>query len=304
METRRLQYFIEVCRAGSMTRAATRLDVSQAALSQQIAILETEFKTRLLVRSRAGVKATTAGEMLLREAQIILRQIEQARGAVAGRSGQISGTVSIGFTTGAGALFAVPLMQEAGRLYPHIRLHFLEGMTGELTERLINGQLDLATLLRNEARAGVLSTPMFKEDLFLISPATFDLADGVRAAELEALKMILPSSRHTLRTLYDAVFRQADITPNIIAEIDSVSMIRGAVLAGIGATIQPRSSWTSELQDGVVKASLVTGVPMHLSYWLSRSPSPLTAAARAVCSVLEKIVDENAPAARNGDRPT
>ena len=61
-------------------------------------------------------------------------------------------------------------MEQVQRLYPQIRLHFLEGMTGELTERIINGQLDLATLLRNENRAGVVSTPMFKEDLFLISP--------------------------------------------------------------------------------------------------------------------------------------
>jgi LysR family transcriptional regulator, regulatory protein for tcuABC len=179
----------------------------------------------------------------------------------------------------------------------------IEGMTGELTERIINGQLDLATLLRNENRAGVLSTPMFKEDLFLISPASFDLADGVRVAELETLRMILPSSRHTLRALYDAVFRQAEITPNIIAEIDSVSMIRGAVLAGIGATIQTRGSWTSELRDGLVNAGRITDFPMQLSYWLSRSPSP-TAAAKAVCSVLEKIVAESAPVARNGDQAT
>ena len=56
------------------------------------------------------------------------------------------------------------------------------------------------------------------QNLFLISPASFDLADGVRVAELETLRMILPSSRHTLRALYDAVFRQAEITPNIIAK--------------------------------------------------------------------------------------
>jgi DNA-binding transcriptional LysR family regulator len=172
METRRLQYFIEVCKAGSMTRAAAHLELSQAALSQQVAILETEFKTRLLDRSRTGVRATRAGEMLLREAQIILRQVDQARGAVTAQSSQISGTVSVGFTAGAGALFAVPLMQQIGRLYPQIRLHVLEGMTGELTERIINGQLDLATLLRNEDRTGVRSTSMFKEELFLISPAS------------------------------------------------------------------------------------------------------------------------------------
>jgi len=297
METRRLQYFIEVCKAGSLTKAATRLELSQAALSQQVAILEAEFKTRLLDRSRTGVKATPAGEMLLREAQIILRQVDQARDAVTAQSGEISGAVSIGFTAGAGALFAVPLMQQIRRLYPQIRLHFLEGMTGELTERIINGQLDLATLLRNEDRAGVRSTLMFREELFLISPASLGLAEGMRIAELEALRMILPSSRHTLRALYDAVFRQAEITPNVIAEIDSVSMIRAAVLAGIGATINPRTSWTNELHDGLVRISRITDLSMHLSYWLSRSPSPPTTAAKAVCSVLEKIVAENVPAA-------
>jgi len=300
METRRLHYFIEVCKAGSMTRAAARLDLSQAALSQQVAILETEFKTRLLDRSRTGVKATPAGEMLLREAQIILRQVDQARGAVTAQSGQISGTVSVGFTAGAGALFAVPLVQQIRRLYPQIRLHVSEGMTGELTERVINGQLDLATLLRNEDRAGVLSTPMFREELLLISPTSFALSEGVRLVELETLRMLLPSSRHTLRALYDAVFRQAEITPNIIAEIDSVSMIRSAVLAGIGATINPRTSWTNELEDGLVRASRITDFSMHLTYWLSRSPSPPTIAAKAVCSVLEKIVAENAPVPHTG----
>jgi DNA-binding transcriptional LysR family regulator len=303
METRRLQYFVEICNAGSMTRAAARLELSQAALSQQVAILEAEFKTRLLDRSRTGVKATPAGEMLLREAQIILRQVEQARGAVAAQSSQISGAVSVGFTAGAGAWFAVPLILQVRRHYPQIRLHILEGMTGELTERIISGQLDLATLLRNEERAGVLSTPMFREELLVISPASFALAESMRLVEVEVLRMLLPSSRHTLRALYDAVFRQAEITPNITAEIDSVSMLRAAVLAGIGATINPRSSWTTELEGGLVRASRITDLSMHLTYWLSRSPSPPTAAAKAVCALLEKIVVESAPVALTGNQP-
>jgi len=69
-----------------MTRAARRLDLSQAALSQQIAILETEFKTRLLDRSRTGVKATAAGEMLLREAQIIIESWRRHHNAVRPRA--------------------------------------------------------------------------------------------------------------------------------------------------------------------------------------------------------------------------
>jgi DNA-binding transcriptional LysR family regulator len=211
------------------------------------------------------------------------------------QSGQVSGTVSIGFTAGSAALLCVPLMQAVRQLYPQIRLSLFEGMTGELTERIISGQLDIATLLRNEERAGVRSIPMFKEELYLISPSSFGVADRVRLAELGTLPMLLPGPRHTLRALYDAVFRQAEITPNMIAEIDSVSMIKVAVRAGIGATINPRSSWIDELQTGFVRASRVTDFPMHLNFWLSRSAAPSTVAAEAVCTLLEKIVADTAP---------
>jgi DNA-binding transcriptional LysR family regulator len=88
--------------------------------------------------------------------------------------------------------------------------------------------------------------------------------------------------------------------PKIVAEIDSVSMLRAAVLAGIGVTINPRSSWTNKMEDGPVREPRHR-FSMHLSYWLSRSPSPTTAA-KAVCSVLEKIVAESAPVAQSGDQ--
>lgn len=296
METRRLQYFIDICKAGSVTRAASRLGMSQAALSQQLAILEAEFKTRLLDRNRTGVKPTAAGEALLREAQIILRQVDQARLAMTAESGQVSGTVSIGFTAGSATLFCIPLMQAVRSLYPQIRLNILEGMTGDLTEGIINGQLDLATLLRNETRAGVRSMPMFREELYLISPSSFGFPPHVRLGDLKGLRVLLPSTRHTLRALYDAVFRQAELSPNIIAEIDFVSMIKAAVLAGLGATINPVSSWSDELQSGVARSSHITDFNMHMTFWLSRSAGPSTAAADAVGAVLEKIVAETAPA--------
>ncbi|HEX2885725.1 LysR substrate-binding domain-containing protein [Vineibacter terrae] len=172
-------------------------------------------------------------------------------------------------------------------------------MTGELTERVINGQLDLATLLRNETRAGVRSTPMFRENLHVISPASFGLPSRVRLADVGALRLLLPSTRHTLRALYDAVFRQAEITPAIVAEIDSVSMIKAAVVAGIGATINPLSSWTEELEAGLVRSSRATDFPMQLNFWLSCSPAPATAASDAVCAVLEQIVIDVAPPGRS-----
>jgi len=67
----------------------------------------------------------------------------------------------------------------------------------------------------------------------------------------------------------------------------------------IDATIYPRSSWTDELQAGLVRASRVTDFSMHLNFWLSRSAAPSTHAAEAVGTVLEKIVADTAPAILN-----
>ena len=83
METRRLQYFLQIVDAGSISRAASIIGIAQPALSQQLAVLESEMKVRLLDRSSAGVSPTEAGRRLYVRAQAVLRQVESFRLEVA-----------------------------------------------------------------------------------------------------------------------------------------------------------------------------------------------------------------------------
>lgn len=65
MQTRQLEYFVAVAEDLSFTRAAKRFFVSQAALSQQIKLLEKEAGTRLFERDSHHVELTPAGRSLL-----------------------------------------------------------------------------------------------------------------------------------------------------------------------------------------------------------------------------------------------
>src|SRR5690606_112831 len=132
--------------------------VAQAALSQQLSVLENEFRCRLLNRTPAGVQVTPAGQVLYREAQVILRQVDNARATVRREAGESSGVVSVGLSTSNAQLVAVRLLQDTQRLFPKITLQLLEAMSGEMTERIVNGQLDIATLAHCEKRGGVVST--------------------------------------------------------------------------------------------------------------------------------------------------
>ena len=83
MELRQLRYFVKVCEAGSMGKAALDLGLATSALSQQISRLEGELATRLLQRQATGVVPTDAGLAFLQQAQLIAGRARGARASSA-----------------------------------------------------------------------------------------------------------------------------------------------------------------------------------------------------------------------------
>jgi DNA-binding transcriptional LysR family regulator len=78
MELRHLRYFVAVAEERNFTRAAERLGINQRPLSLQIRQLEKEMGTPLFRRQPRGVELTNAGKLMLEEARVILKQVEQA----------------------------------------------------------------------------------------------------------------------------------------------------------------------------------------------------------------------------------
>jgi DNA-binding transcriptional LysR family regulator len=289
METRRLKLFVEIVNSGSISRAASLLGMAQAALSQQLAVLENEFKTKLVNRTPTGINVTPAGDSLYREAQIILRQVEHTLGTVRSLSGQISGQVSVGLTVSSAAFLAVPLLQAMRSSYPHIRLDISDGLSGDLTNRLIHGQIDLASLYRQETRAGITACPLMHEEFALISSSQCDFGPDFRVANLHKMPLLLPSSRQVLRPYYDALFAEHNVQPIIVAESDSVMVLKSAVLAGLGSAILPPYIWADELRAGLVRLTRIVDANLDRTVWLCRATQPGNAEVDAVHDLILSV---------------
>ena len=247
MDTRRLHSFVKIVDIGSLTRAAAILHIAQPALSQQVAALESHFGKQLLIRSKRGVVPTEAGRALYRHAQLMLRQLEQARIDIETNGTVVAGHVSVGLAPlSTAAVLALPLLATVRQRYPGIILQINENIGGVISEMIMTGKMDVAFIYDAGSIRGVDFAPVLNEDLFLVGPITLlppgEENEDISVETVSELDLILPTRIHTVRQLVDTTFRRVGVTPKVIAEIESVPTIARAVWAKLGSTILPWSS--------------------------------------------------------------
>ncbi|WP_321893641.1 LysR family transcriptional regulator [Paraburkholderia tropica] len=240
MEFRQLRYFAGVIEHGSMGKAALELGVGTSALSQQISRLEGELATRLLQRTATGVVPTDAGLAFWRQAQLALRHFDGA--ALAAREARLAGQVSVGMPPSTGGIVGLRFMLAMQERYPNVSLRIVESLSGHLGKMLASRQIDLAVLFREEPAQHWSVHPILDEALFLIGSRTMPgmpSSDQATIADVAEVPLLMPSSSHGLRALVSSCFSHVGREPKIVAEIDGLAILMDAVLAGLGATIQP-----------------------------------------------------------------
>jgi LysR family tcuABC transcriptional regulator len=246
MDLRQLKYFVQIVESGSLAKASRQLYIAQPALSQQIAKLEAEVGKPLLIRTARGVTPTENGAALHHHARFMLRQLDQALSIARQEPGTVHGMVSVGLAATTVCAVGVPFMRRIREKYPGIVLNVVEGMSGHLAQMMRMGQLDLAILFSRDAVPDLPAEPLVEEELFVMLPEGSDLVAPRRVklscGQTALLPLILPTGIHGLRRRIAAEFEQRNLAMNVVAEIDSLSLLMTCVRDGMGATIKPMSA--------------------------------------------------------------
>ena len=141
MKLHQLQYFREVCRQHSITKAAEVLHISQPAVSASIRELEDEFGLMLFNRSRKNLILTKEGSYFLLEVEDLLRKAEQI-GEDMNRLKKKSTDIRLGLPPMIGAL-SVPLLASFSKEYPDIQIELTSSSSLSLRRALQEERLDV-----------------------------------------------------------------------------------------------------------------------------------------------------------------
>jgi DNA-binding transcriptional LysR family regulator len=248
MELRHLRYFVAVAEELNFTRAAKRLGIKQPPLSAQIQQLEKEIGTQLLRRETRGVELTDAGKLLLEQARIILRQVEDATIGVRRRARGETGRIIVGSS---GSFFhpvIMKILQECKKRYPDLIIAPEVEVTNTplLIAWLRTGRIDACLFpMPIDDIEGLTIEPLVNEDCVIVLPRGHPLANtaSVSLAKIAKETFVL-CYRSFSPAMYDSILdlcSRAGFQPKVGQEGAQVMAVIAMVAAGFGISIVPRS---------------------------------------------------------------
>ncbi len=245
MEFHQLRYFTAAAEDMSMSRAAERLHVTQPALSRQIAALESELGVALFDRVKKRIVLTDAGRFFLPKARQIICDAETSAQQLREQFGDAPRTLRLGFLSIFLDDLVAPALREFRQRHPKARVSLFELPPRAQLERLRAHELDAAILgnLEDSDRQLFSVRRLSRHKMAAVVPEEHALAKkkSVRLSTLaneswiSLSDAVFPGRREFLRGICDA----AGFEPQIVSEVDSLSLMLAAVASGDGVALMP-----------------------------------------------------------------
>ncbi len=260
MEIRQLRSFLAIAETRSFTRAAQRVHLTQAAVSAQIKVLESEIGTPLFARVNKKVFATEAGELLLPRAQKLVRGHDEALFALAEIAQAERGRLRIGTASTMASIHPLPnILAELKRRHPQARVAVFRDTSAGIVARILSNDLDLGLVSLPVEAPDIRAESLQRDLLVAIVPPAHRLARqrSVTARQLADEPLILGEEGGNTRRMIDLFFDKAGCKPEVMMELGSMTAIKRMVEHGLGVSIVPRASVREELKNGELHALTV-----------------------------------------------
>lgn len=252
LELRQLRVFAAVVEAGTYTRAARALGLSQSTVSETLGALERALGVALFRKAR-GVALTPAGEVLLAYARRMSALTSELAGALADASCDVKATLVVSTVESVGAYVLPSRLAALRERWPAVRVEVLTGACEEIRERVAAGESDVGLVL--EPEAGPDASPVLARArlLVLCAPAHPLARRAVTPDDLRPYAFHMCDAGGNYHQALRQLFQRAGLPPPRMEATGTIEGVKRAILAGRRALgLLPGHAVESELRDGVL----------------------------------------------------
>jgi DNA-binding transcriptional LysR family regulator len=266
MTLEQLRIFIAVAEKQHVTRAASKLNLTQSATSAAIAALEARYGIKLFDRVGRGIVLTKTGRDFLDEARLVMGRVKAAEQVLNDLAGLKRGSLTIAASQTVGNYWLPPRIAAFRKVYPGIDLHMTIANTEQVSRSVQQGSADLG-FVEGETNDPSLAIRRIEGDALIIVVGTTHPWFNQTKIAPEILKTtgwILRERGSGTRAMFEAAIKKLGIKLSdlhVRLELPSNEAVRTAVESGDCATA---------ISDLVVAQSLGAGTLRRIKIDLPR----------------------------------
>ncbi len=288
-----MRLFARAVEAGSFSAVARESGTTQPTISRQIARLEGELGTQLLVRGATGLRLTDSGEAFYARAKQVVEDLDGLRADLGRSRGSVSGTLRVNCPAAFGETWLTPVLVQLAEHNPQLVVDLL------LTDRfldLVEERIDVAIRFGPLPDVRLIARKIGASPQGCFATPDYLAAHGEprRPEDLADHRCIVNSFvSYTNQWRFDGPEGEISVRVRGNFRANNLRAIRQAVLAGNGIAIGPVWLYFDDLEAGRVKRLLRTFEPPSLDIHAFYAPSTyLPLRIRAFIEALERAFHE------------
>jgi LysR family hydrogen peroxide-inducible transcriptional activator len=246
---KQLKYLCAVAEHKHFTKAADACFVTQSTLSAAIAELESQLDAKVFERNKKSVLITPLGEKLLKQARVILGDVEDFVALAKAHAEPLSGDLRLGVIPTIGPFLLPPMLTSLRRNFPKLKLFLKEEMSAQLERPLQQGQLDLIILALPYALPDMEVISLCKDEFLLCLPPghAFEKLKQVEQGQLRGESLLLLEEGHCLRDHALEACQLKAAATDIVYQGNSLHTLVQMVANGLGLTLLPAMSVAADV---------------------------------------------------------
>ncbi|OYV40668.1 MAG: LysR family transcriptional regulator [Rhodospirillales bacterium 20-64-7] len=270
--------FVRVAEAGSFSAVAREMNLSQPAISRQIAALEDHVGERLLQRTTRSLALTDDGRDLLGYAARVLEALDEAETAVGKRRGTVAGLVRLSVPVTFGRLHLAPRLGKLLEAHPGLEIDLL--LNDSMPDLVADG-IDLAIRPGAIADSSLIVRGIGAVLRYILASRDYLDRYGTPQTPADLARhqcLIFTAAASPREWQFESPSGPVSVTVNGRFRSDSGDVIREGVLSGYGIAALPAWYFNDEIEQGRVRILLpdwqIPPAPVQLIYPSRRNLSP------------------------------
>ncbi|OEI84517.1 LysR family transcriptional regulator [Brucella sp. BO3] len=242
ISVRQLHYFLALVQAGSFSRAAEAIGVTQSTLSAAIQALEAELGATLIDRTGRRMQMLPAGEDFLARARDIVALIEELPEHARQAERPLTTRLRMGVIPSIAPFLLPKVLPATAKAFPELQLTVREGLTRSLLESLRSGTLDVA-LVAHPYDLDEFEIAEIGRDPFLLAVRrdhALANRDSVEASDIDDQPFLLLETGHCLREHVMAAIGSKPAQMSGDVHATSIMTLVQLVQFGMGVTLLPQ----------------------------------------------------------------